>query len=194
MERTIGEKIVDLKRENEIGFIVFYNDGTKESIPYKEIGEMEDTGVFIGSIKLGRIFLDTAKENNRFWNFNQMNMDIKLGLVYKKEDVFPDYRLKPNAKPVDEIVSYYINNIRLAYNGVKGKTVSHKKIGYGNSGYLNYESTIKNLKEEGISFDGPESFNEFANRITNGEIFDVNYYFDFVEKKEENKKLTKKLF
>ena len=55
---------------------------------------------------------------------------------------------------------------------------------------MNYNDVVKQIRKEGLTFNGPVNYDEFKRAILNGEVFDVNIEANL--KKEKSLTLRRK--
>ena len=61
MDKTYREKILDVKRENEVGFVNFFNDGSVTTSLVEESNEMASIGNYSNVYMVGEIFYKMAR-------------------------------------------------------------------------------------------------------------------------------------
>lgn len=199
--RTLLEELKEASVSNDEAYVSFFNNGevrTDKNIVTDRMNSFYQDD-FIGTIKY--LFKDAAEFYARQNPFDNIKMNLEVGLVYNKEDVDEENNIKENAKPIKDVVRCYTGKVTSFLNGEKSNNHEYQ---FDRQGFINYNEFISKMKKDGISFDGPETFNDFKEAILSGENFDVSLYADLrkeeekeetkYEAKEEPKKLIKKSF
>ncbi len=195
--KTLLEELQEASVSNDDAYVSFFNNGevrTDKNIVTERMNSFYQDD-FIGTVKF--IFRDAAEYYARQKPYDTIKMNLELGLVYNKNDVDEENHFKENANPIKDVVRCYTGEVTSFLNGERA---NEHKYPYDRQGFINYNSFISKMKKDGISFEGPETFDDFKDAILSGEKFDVSIFADLKEKtneevvKEEPKKLTKRPF
>ena len=196
--KTLLEELKEASVSNEKAYVSYFNNGlvrTDNKIETERMSNFYQED-FIRTIKF--LFRDAAEYYARQNPYDNISMNLELGLVYNKEDVDDDNNIKENAKPIKDVVRCYTSGVTSFLNGEKAN--EHDYV-YDRKGFINYNDFVSKMKKDGISFEGPETFNDFKDAILAGETFDISIYADLKQKdkkqeeaqvKEEPKKLVRK--
>ncbi len=200
MEKTLLEQLKDARISNEPAYVSFFNNGNTrvdERIAKKRMDyySREDTLRYFKYM-----FCDAAESYARKYPYDSISMGLEIGLIFDINDIDEDNKIKENAKPINGIVRIYSGDINCYLNGEKSNTDGY--YGYGKQGFADYDELVKNMKHDGLSFEGPQSFEEFKNAILSGENFDIALSANLIEEKvikeepqeEHVKKLSKRSF
>ena len=201
--RTLLEELKQASVSKEKAYVSFYNDGEvmeDDRIVTDRMNSFYQDD-FIDTIKY--LFKNSAEFYASKYKYDNIKMALKLGLVYNKDDVDQDNKIKENAEPIKDVVRCYTGDITTYLNGNQNEDNNYQ---HERQGFINYNSFISKMKKEGISFEGPETFNDFKEAILAQNKFDVSLVADLktkeqtpivetrIEEKEEPKKLIKKSF
>ena len=202
--KTLLEELKEASVSNEEAYVCYFNNGevkTEERIVTERMNDFYKDD-FIDRIKF--IFRDSAQYYAMQSPYDNIKMNLELGLVFNKEDIDEENKIKENAKPINNTVRCYTSNITSFLNGEKANKQEYT---YEKRGFLDYNKFIAKMKKDGISFEGPETFEDFKDAILAGETFDISLFADLKEKvenkeeqvqqeqiKEEPKKLVRKFF
>lgn len=189
MNKTILEKIKEASHKAEIKYVNFFNDGTVSQDNSGMDKSFNDaTKPFEGRIVLNEM-VDGSKFFVKFCDFDTIDMDLLLGLVYYKKDINDNNEINKNAEPIKGIVRYYTGKFGTFHNGEK----TNSDDGYYPSiqGFVKFDSLMKEIKKSGLDYTGPETFEEFEEQILVGEPFDIKVSANLVEK--ENTKTDSKI-
>ena len=190
MEKSFKEQLLDIKKRQDIAYVYFHNNGeisTEKNLFAKEL----DTFNNDSSIERIKNTISNATEYYSYHcDFDTIDMNLILGLIFRKEDVDENNHVKFGKLPINGIVHYYINEVNTLLDDEKTNRVGYISNTHGAQGYLNYNEFIKALENDDIIFNGPKSFNEFLEAMSNIP-FNLNLVVHLLEK-ENNKKLVLK--
>lgn len=178
-EKTLLEELKEASISNEEAYVSYFNTGDirKDDRIVTERMNGFYQNDFINTIKF--LFRDAAEYYARESTFDFIKMNLELGLVYNKEDIDEENKVKENAEPIKDVVRCYTSGITSYLNGEKANKLNYQ---FDRKGFLNYNDFISKMKKDGISFEGPKTFDEFKNSILSGEIFDVSIFANLKEK------------
>ena len=188
MEKSLKERIFELKKEQGIAYVYFLSNGTigTEKYSNKDALTKYKTETSINSVK--NFIISASQSYVRQFDFNSISLDMLFGLVYKKEDVDDNNKVKFNRKAIEDIVRYQTRSINTFLDGKQTNTYDYGHELYGDCGYVNYNEFVRAINEEGLIFNGPRTFDEFVEAMSSNQTFDTNIQIDLLEK-ENNKKL-----
>lgn len=184
MGKSIKEKMLDLMNGQEVERVNFFNDGSVTTDNYSFVEHS-----YFSTAAIGKTFYDAAESYFYRCDFDNISMDLLLGLVYDKKYVNDDNSLKENAKPMDNIVRYYTGSVKSYLDNVQTNTEDYYKYGVGRQGYVKYDDLLSMVEREGLAFTGPKTFEEFRDLILCKCKFDVRISANL--KQEKQKKLIK---
>lgn len=195
--RTILERMIEAKKSHDIVYVCFYNDGKVRKVDNTELLKVKDAETFLPYSYIGDMLCDATRICSEDHNINNVNMDIRLGLVYNASDVDEKNKVIGNAQPLNGIVRYYVSDVNCYLDDKKANYNHRFFCEPGREGYVGYDMLISEMGNSGLSFNGPTTFKEFKEAIASGEKFDISIYADLREKestKEKPKSFVKSLF
>lgn len=199
MDKTILQELREARTSNEDAYIIFYNNG--ESTVEKrwceqKMGEYE---LEYSIRRIGMHLKDIAECFAKDYSYDTIAIGIDMGLIYNKADVIEDNKIPENKEPLKDIVRFSTKRPECFLNDEKTNTYEYN--GYDKIGFVNYNTFVKEMKKNGLDYDGPETFEELKNKILTGENFDINLVASLTDTKdnvvvedikEEPKKLIKR--
>ena len=186
MGKDLLEELRDLRHAYDVSHVNYFNTGkVSEDEAYFTTRICDDNSmVSFGLIK--NVLIEATKSYSRDCDFDKINMNLLLGLVYKVSDVDEDRKIKANAKPIDNKVRFYTGSVKAYLDGEQTNTFDYYENGINFQGYINYNKLVKFAKECGLVFTGPDSFEEFKQKILSGEVFDVSLTADLRDRSKES--------
>ena len=170
MGKSLKDKLIELKKEREIKFVNFFNDGSVK----KDEAFMQSLLNRTDSISaIGDTMSSACRSYSYDSEFDRIDMDLLLGLVYDVKDVNEDDTIKEGAEPLKNIVRYYTGSIRSYADNMQTNRADYYCYGVNRQGFINYNELIRSAQKEGLSFNGPESFEEFKNLVLSNVKFNV---------------------
>lgn len=209
LEKSLLEELQDASVSHEPTYVEFFNDG---KIRTEEHGAKDRMSFYDQDETLRRVkfvFTDGAQTYAKNCSYDSISLGLEIGLVYNKEDVDDDNKIKENAKPLD-LVHCYTGNITSYLNGEQSNEREYYH--YNIQGFIKYDTLVSKMKKNGIDFVGPEDFEDFKASILSGEPFNISLDANLQKKaelvdeesmdesiteesvKEEPKKLVRKPF
>ena len=185
MGKSLLEELQAASVSNDDAYVEFFNSGVirtekhradKRMTPY----QLEDT---IGTIKY--VFSSGAETFARNCAYDKIALGLEIGLLFNKEDIDEENNIKENAKPIEDIVHCYTGDIKSYLDGEQSNEKDYYN--YHIQGFVNYDTLVSTMKENGLTFDGPENFIEFKEQILSKNNFDISLVADLKAKKEEPK-------
>ena len=186
MDKTLFEKLQDAREQHEIAHVSFFNDGeirSDEKYMLKLFDRANSPKEFEA---IEEVFVKAAESYSRQYKFDSIEMGLILGLIFNKEDIDENNQTRENAKPIEGIVRYYTGSVKSFQDGQQTNTIDYASYAPTRQGYINFNKLISAIKRSGLSYTGPESFEEFEEQILVGEPFDITLSANF-NKKEEAK-------
>ncbi len=187
-KETFLDRVKSAKRDNEVGQVVFYNNGKVDTETNGYAKKMND---IFDRVEIELLMQDlcsaTATYAARDFDMDTMEVGLLLGLVYSASDVDENNRPKENAQPVNNVVRYY----DIGFNSYKDGQKTNDGEDYGkyhvtHQGYVHYDKLVKAFEGSGIEFTGPKSFKAFKEAILAGEVFDVSLVADLMKYTNNN--------
>ena len=184
---TVKDEIMEFKRQREVKYYIRFSDGSDTAILRKSASDVDDinTQSVVGSLcyylkDVGEYLVYSNKQ------FDTLKTPLKIGLLYDK-DINMDIDIKnSNANPVMGVAYLssaetkgYCNDKQVSEDGI---------VRYPASGFIKYDEFLALLEEKGISFNGPQSFEEFIGAMTFGIPFNMELA---VNMREEEKVLKR---
>ena len=123
-------------------------------------------------------------------DFDYVDMKLNAGLVYDAKDIEEGNRIKMNARPYDGIACFKVDSITSYLDGEKSNEYDYTEKHGGYSGLMLYDDAIRELVEHGLTYEGPETYEDLKNAILYGQDFDIDITMDL--RLENGKKLTLK--
>ena len=182
MEKSLIERLKEAKKEYETEFVCFFNDGkvrTDEKYSAKRIREFKSFDEFKA---IEDVFCKATESYARNFDFDNIDMHLLLGLIFKKEDIDDNNQRKAGSNPIQNIVRYYTGEIDSFLDGEKSNKWDYT--GYGRQSFISFNQLIALIQNSGLEYTGPKSFEEFQKRILAGETFDIKLSADLKPKEE----------
>lgn len=185
MEKTIFERMKEAKKSNEVAFVGFFNNGKvreDENFVVHRLNEAKE----MDSINLiANVLCDATDSYSHYYPFDTIKMDLELGLLYNKNDVDEDKKVKANARPINNVVRFYTGEVNSYLDGERTNTWNCRR---GTQGFVDFGFLMSVLENSGLTYTGPETFEEFKGRIISGNPFEISLTANFKEKEEEHDK------
>lgn len=191
MSNELLQQLVEAKKSNEVAYVSFFNDGnvrtdTRDCV-YRLKKDVDNEYSIIPIIACLKSAVESYSDR---FDFDTVSMRLSLGLIYEKDDVLENNQIKSNAMPLKNIVRYYTDKIDSYLNGKKTNTYDYNEI-MGRQGFINFNTLISLLRDGGLNYYGPNTFEEFKNLVLSGVPFDI-YLQANLKQYDDNKELTKK--
>lgn len=187
MNDSLAEKLKVAKKANETAYVSFFNDGTVGTDEYSTIDRMSWYWLDDTLSGIEYVLCSGTESFARNCSFDTIELGLKLGLVYNKEDVDDENHVKEGAKPLDGIVRCYTKNLSSYLDGEQSNEKDYYN--YSRQGFAEYKKIVSRMRKNGVEFTGPATFEEFKNAILAGEQFDVSVIAKF-NKKNNQQELT----
>lgn len=176
------ERLMEARHVYDITNIGFFNNGEVMKEPKYSSERMHEIDNKKQLKSIANVFYDAIKCYSRYYDFDNVDMNLLVGLLFDAKDIDENNQIKENAKPIRNTVLYYTSSVNCNLDGKKTNEVDYEKIGIGSQGYVNYNQFVSLIKESGLDFNGPESFEEFEENILMGEPFDIVLSANFKQK------------
>ena len=182
MGKSLLEELQAASVSNDEAYVEFYNNGEVRTEKHRADKRMtkyqlEDT---ISTIKY--VFSSGAETFARECSYNKITLGLEIGLLFNKEDVDENNKIKENAKPMENIVHCYTGDITSYLDDEKSNERDYNN--YHIQGFVDYDVLVNTMQENGLIFDGPENFVDFKEQILSGENFDISLVADLKAKEE----------
>ncbi len=184
MEKTLLERLKEVKKMGEISHVCFFNTGVvrkDENYSASRIKKMDSQDNYKA---IEEVFYKACESYSRQYDFDSMEMDLELGLIFESSDVDSTNTIREGAKPIPNTVRYYTGSVKSHLNGEQTNTIDYDRLGYGRQGYISFPKLIGYVRMNGLEWIGPESFEELEKRILSGESFDIKLAANLVEKED----------
>ena len=181
MEKSLLEKLVEAKHENDTALVEFFNTGkirTDENYMLKHLNNIDSDNSFS---RIETTLVDSIQSYSRHYDFDSINLDLGLGIILNAEDVIDKKRIKPNAQPIDGIVRFYTGSVQSILNGKQTNDIDFGEICHGRQGFIVFDDLMNKIKHSGLQYIGPQSFEELKSRILNDEKFTISLKASLVE-------------
>ncbi len=188
MEMSMLEKLKEARRDSNVEYVDFFNDGTKGKDIHKYVKDKTKYPLKWSIDDLMRVLAGASSSYSADGEFDTISMDVLMGLMFKAEDVDDDLNIKPGAKPESKMVRYTIGDVNSYLDGEQTNTTEYNRYRIYD-GYVGYNDLVKYIRKNGLEFNGPKSFEEFKEAILSGETFDISINAVF----QKEKKLVRKL-
>ena len=189
MKETILERVINAKKDYDIGQVVYFNNGEVDTETNHLAKRMEKIYDNVELEMLTQDFCNATAVYSRMYELDTMEVGLLLGLIYKAEDINEEKQPKLGAQPINNIVRYYDSGFNCYLNGEQTNKHDFGENNVTHQGYIHYDNLVKAFENSGIEFTGPKTFKEFKEAITSGEIFDVSLIANL--EKKYSKKLSK---
>ena len=190
MKKSLLERMKTMQDKRGIAYANIFNNGKIRVDKEWETTMMKYANDLDAFHKIEDVMYDINELYSRDYNYDSLDMHLELGLIYDGIYVNEDKTLKENARPVDNMVRYYTNKVDCLQDGEK---VNEKDIGTMKTrdGFITYNRLLWSVKKNDLTFNGPESFEEFKEQVLSGEPFDVSITASLKPKKK-GKRLIKR--
>lgn len=181
MNNSLIEKMKEKQKEHQIAYVIFYNDGTIDKEEYGLKTKLDDERIIPFQTRMIMNQLgDAVSYYAKDYDFDAVCMNLKLGLVYNISDIDENNQVKPGSKPIKNIVRYFQGPTDSYLDGNQTNEGSFNRSHWEIQGFVNYNKLVSTIKKGGLSFTGPDSFEEFKEAITNNKLFDciISCYLD----------------
>ena len=189
MEKNLFEKIKKTKEDQEMSFTILYNNGKIEKNK-RGIYDKFDEDIS-SSYRIQRIWdllnFETSYYAKQHF-FNKIDMKLRIGLIFNKSDLDKKKQVKENVNPYDGIVYFVAEDARCYLNN---KQINKLPSCLSEDGIISYDYLIKAIKESGLDYECPDTFEEFKEALISGKTFNDRITADFTKNQKETKPVQK---
>ena len=166
MDKSLKERLLELRKDRSVDKVYFYNDGTRNTDEYWATKRLNNICNRWECKYIKEVFYDNVKKCTYFHDFDYVTMDLLIGLVYDANDVDENNNIKENAKPLDDIVRYYTDVTRCYLNNEQQNPEERHWHVTGGQGFAKYSELVKSLsREDGLTYNGQETFQELKEAL-----------------------------
>ena len=193
MDKNVLDELREAKYAYETAQVCFFNSGIvgKENNDTAKRINTDNPRDSINDIQ--RVLTSAIKYYSIKCDFDTISMDLDLGIIYNIDDVNEDNTIKENREPIQGIVRFYTGSIKTLLNDQKTSKFDYGETGFGAQHYIRFDTLKAYIDKSGLSYTGPQTFDELKNRIQSGEKFNVSLTANLVEKKEKQIQETPKI-
>ena len=181
MEKSLLEKLVEAKHENDTAIVEFFNTGKireDENYMIKYLNNIDNDNSFS---RIESALINSIGSYSRHYDFDSINLDLELGLIFKVEDVIDKKHITTNAQPIDGIVRFYTGSVQSILNGKQTNDIDFGEICHSKQGFIVFDELMNKIKNSGLEYNGPQTFEELKSRIMNDEKFNISLRANLVE-------------
>ena len=189
---TLLDRMQESKDQHGIAFINVFNDGlvgTDKKYSTIMIKYANDKSAFEN---IDKYIYEVNESYSRECDYDTLNFELSLGLLFSGKDADENHKLKEDAKPIDGIVRYYSRHSSCYLNDERIKTIDWGDI-RAISGFINYDILVKSAEENGLVFNGPKTFEKFKEHILVGKPFDISLTACLIPKEKIDEKQPVKI-
>lgn len=159
MGDSLLDRMYEAKSKYETEYYSFFSDGSVEerTKTSKELIEHAKEDVELNS--LAHYLEMIARDHATCGKYDSLDVNLSFGIVFNAADVDENKKIKGPGHAIKDIVDVRIDNSSsyLERNLVKENV---KSIYYGRVGYMTLDNLINFLENEGLVYNGPESYDE----------------------------------
>ena len=173
MNKTLLERMKEAKDKHGVAFIGVFNDGKvriDENYSAERIQYADESFAFN---HIDEVMYDINESFAREYKFDSVKLGLSLGLLFDGKYADENQKLSENAEPVEDIVRYYTMDASCYLDGKKTNKIDYGQI-KSRQGFINYDRLVNSAEENGLSFNGPRTFEEFKEMILQGEPFEIS--------------------
>ena len=171
MKDLFIEELEETRKNYETATLNIFSDGTMSTDDYF------GATLLAGNSHNNKYALNALKDGTAYFcrlcDFDTVRMSLILGLVYKIKDVDENFNLKEGAQPIYDRVRFCTNGVTTYLDGkiTNDMDINDHLISF--QGFLKYSEFIKYVNDNGLTFEGPNSFEELRDKILNKEQLDI---------------------
>lgn len=186
MEKSFIEELREAKKEYKNVFVNYFNDGeVRTDLNYMK-DNLEQAKTKNEFYLITEVMKETTKRYGYHYDFDTVKLNLLLGLIYDANDVDKDNNIKENAEPIDGMIRFYTEKVDCFLDGEK--TNQHNS-SYSLQGFIPFNRLMKSIKETGLDYEGPQSFEELKERILNNEVFDITLTASLYKKEKKQEEV-----
>lgn len=184
MKEKLINKMIKAKEDQGIAYVNFFNDGSVSEDERFRTSLLKYANDADGFDTIADTLYRSTESCSRNYDFDSIKMDLMLGLVYEGCDVDENKQIKEDAEPLNGIVRYYTGEVNSYLDNEKTNDYDYGRLN-GRQGYINYKNLVSQVKKNGLTFNGPDNFEEFKQSILSKEPFEVSISANLLEKLPE---------
>ena len=174
MGKTVLDKLKEVKKNNDTALVSFFNTGEIKKDTYSQASRLKEASIKSNYDLISEVYERAANSYNTFnYDYDTINMYLELGLIYDNDNINSNNQIKEGANPVKDIVRLYTGSIKSYKDGEQTNKADYGEYGLGKQGFIKFSNLIKWIDNNDLIYIGPETFEEFKNRILSGEKFDI---------------------
>lgn len=186
-KETLLEKLQNSKDQHGIIYVNVCNDGSIKKDKLYETTMLKYANEKDAFKSISEFIYDANESYAREIDYDTLNTNILLGLIFSSNDMDENCKLKDNAEPIEGVVRYITDSTACYLDGEKIKTIDWGKLRL-HKGYINYDILVNSIANNGLTFNGPKTFKEFKEKILVGEPFEISISANFnTNNKQEEK-------
>lgn len=185
MEQTLLEKLQKAKKYHGSEFVCFFNNGEireDDLSSSRRIKEAKNPKIFE---LVADVLYNATESYARSYDFDRIDMNLELGLIYKSEDV-ENNQVKENSEPIPEIVRIYTGTVNSYLGEEQTNESNYYRYGLGRQSFIAFKQLMKAIEKSGLNYFGPKTFEEFKEQILSKEPFDIIISANLNENKDIN--------
>ena len=183
-KESLKDQLNRIRKEQEIANANLFNDQSVNT-DTNSVAGFRDDRLSSNIRRITNVLLEAGRFYTYTTDYDNLNMKLLIGLIFKKEDLVGEKKIREGAVPEQDIVRYYTSYVNSYLNGKHNKLKDYEGYNHGCQGYVNYNELVKALEEEGLIFNGPRTFEDLKSRILGGEQFDISVSINLMEQKTE---------
>ena len=184
MKEKLINKMIKAKEDQGIAYVNFFNDGSVSEDERYRTSLLKYANDADGFDTIADTLYRSTESCSRNYDFDSIKMDLMLGLVYEGCDVDENKQIKEDAEPLNGIVRYYTGEVNSYLDNEKTNDYDYGRLN-GRQGYINYKNLVSQVKKNGLTFNGPDNFEEFKQSSLSKEPFEVSISANLLEKLPE---------
>lgn len=188
MGKVLFERMRDVKNNHGDTYVSYFSNGVVEKNTFYTTKMEREANNLDAFMPIGESLYKATEICSHNYDFDTIDMDLIVGLVYKARDVDENNVPKKGATPLLNIVSCHTGDV-VTYldNEPTGVSVCDME----EPAFINYNHLVSKVKNNGLKFHGPKNYEEFVKAMFSGEPIDINLEANFkaVEQKKEKAKV-----
>lgn len=189
MGDSLLDRMYEAKSKYETEYYSFFSDGSVEerTKTSKELIEHAKEDIELNS--LAHYLEMIARDHATCGKYDSLDVNLSFGIVFNAADVDEKKKPKGPSHAIKGLVDVRIDGSS-SYLGRDLVKENAKSIYYGGVGYVSLENLISFLENEGLKYNGPETYDEVLYDFIYEKPLTATITADLSKKR--NKTLTKK--
>ena len=186
MEKTLLERLKEVRKDYDVAHVCYFNDGKvrkDENYSAKRINHIDSKEQFKA---IEDVLASATSSYARSYEFDTINMNLLLGLIFNQSDVDENDQVKENAQPINGVVRYYTGSVKSFSEGKQTNPIDYGEYGPGRQGYISFDKLMKFIEASGLTYVGPETFEELKEQILAGNKFPIFVSAELTQKETSN--------